>query len=278
MLMMVRSYEVCSETTSIPTNPRTTRPVGYAFVDVSTPSEAERAVNELNGKSIMDRKVSVQLARKPEESAAAATSNTNGEAAEGEAGRKRSSNRGRGRGRGNRRGPRSNRVSILITPPHQKNHTDMDCKTGEEGAEDAAAGDEPTNVTGQVIPLTDTTNEAGATTEGGETSKKNRRPREPREPRPQRQRGPPEDGVPSKNKVMVANLPFDLKEEKVRNSTFCIYFATPVLARPSALVTHPELHIPLTSHSLRQQGFYFISLFAFSCLPTRPITTFKQQC
>lgn len=61
---------VHSETVSIPTNPRTTRPVGYAFVDVSTATEGERAIAELNGKSILDRTVSVQLARKPEESAA----------------------------------------------------------------------------------------------------------------------------------------------------------------------------------------------------------------
>lgn len=37
-----------------------------------------------------------------------------------------------------------------------------------------------------------------------------------RAPRAQKQRGPPEDGIPSKTKVMVANLPYDLNEEKVR--------------------------------------------------------------
>jgi len=37
----------------------------------------------------------------------------------------------------------------------------------------------------------------------------------PRSPRERKQRGPPEDGVPSKTKVMVANLPYDLGEEKV---------------------------------------------------------------
>ena len=92
-----------SETTSIPTNPRTTRPVGYAFVDVSTPSEAERAINELNGKTIMDRKVSVQLARKPEP---AGTTEAAGEGGEGQQ-RRRNSQRGRGRGRG--RGGRAGR-------------------------------------------------------------------------------------------------------------------------------------------------------------------------
>jgi RNA recognition motif-containing protein len=101
-----------SETTSIPTNPRTTRPVGYAFVDVSTPSEAERAINELNGKTILDRKVSVQLARKPEP-ATATTTEAPAEGAEGQQQRRRNSQRqrGRGRGRGGRAGRGSRGVS-----------------------------------------------------------------------------------------------------------------------------------------------------------------------
>ena len=60
---------------------------------------------------------------------------------------------------------------------------------------------------GQVLPLTETTNENAPATNGAE--EKARSPRQPR------QRGPPEDGIPSKNKVMVANLPYDLSEEKV---------------------------------------------------------------
>jgi len=36
-------------------------------------------------------------------------------------------------------------------------------------------------------------------------------------PRQPKQRGPPEDGIPSTTKVMVANLPYDLSEEKVRS-------------------------------------------------------------
>jgi len=39
--------------------------------------------------------------------------------------------------------------------------------------------------------------------------------RKPHAPRERKQRGPPEDGVPSKTKVMVANLPYDLKEDKL---------------------------------------------------------------
>ena len=89
------------ETTSIPVNPRTNRPVGYAFVDLKTPEDAQKAIDNLSGKDILERKVSVQLARKPE----AAGEKTEG-AFDGD--RKRSSTRGRGlrRGRGGRGGAR----------------------------------------------------------------------------------------------------------------------------------------------------------------------------
>lgn len=101
-----------SESVSIPKNPRTDRPVGYAFVDLSTPSEAERAIEELSGKEILERKVSVQLARKPEP-AGEKTEGANGEGSGGEGSRRRASGRGRGRGRGGRggRGTRGARVS-----------------------------------------------------------------------------------------------------------------------------------------------------------------------
>jgi RNA recognition motif-containing protein len=93
-----------SESTTIPTNPRTSRPVGYAFVALSTPSEAERAIAELNGKAVLDRKVSIQLARTPEAHGEGAGSGAEGTNPEN---RRRSSTRGRGRGRG--RGGRSGR-------------------------------------------------------------------------------------------------------------------------------------------------------------------------
>lgn len=95
------------ESTSIPTNPRTTRPVGYAFVDLSTATEAQRAISELSGKEILNRKVSVQLARKPETSVEKADGVSGGEGASGGEGRRRNVGRGRGRGRG--RGGRSAR-------------------------------------------------------------------------------------------------------------------------------------------------------------------------
>ena len=51
------------ETVTNPANPRTCRPVGYAFVTVSTSDEADRAVSQLSGKEILERKVSVERVR-----------------------------------------------------------------------------------------------------------------------------------------------------------------------------------------------------------------------
>ncbi|KAF2150690.1 RNA recognition domain-containing protein [Myriangium duriaei CBS 260.36] len=180
------------ETTSIPTNPRTTRPVGYAFVDVSTPSEAERAIADLNGKTILDRKVSVQLARKPEPAGAAPA--TDGEGAEGT--KRRNSTRGRGRGRG--RGGRGGRAA----------------RPSKGEATETAA---PTNVPAQVLPLTETTNEAlSAPADTADTTTVNLdKTGKSKAPRPRKQRGPPEDGVASKTKVMVANLPYEMREDKL---------------------------------------------------------------
>ena len=117
-----------SESVSIPKNPRTDRPVGYAFVDLSTPTEAERAIEELSGKEILERKVSVQLARKPEP-AGEKTEGANGEGEGEEGARRRASGRtrGRGRGRGGRagRGGRSAGVSAAVIHTTMSHHTDI---------------------------------------------------------------------------------------------------------------------------------------------------------
>lgn len=194
-----------SESTSIPKNPRTDRPVGYAFVDLSTPSEAERAITELSGKEILERKVSVQLARKPEpagEKTEGAVSG--GDGAEGtEGGRRRQSGRGRGRGRG--RGGRTARAGDRVSFP-LPNSLDTTLTTSQPEGEVASE---------EVLPLQDITNQA--TDEAAKDDKK-----AARAPRERRERGPPADGIPSKNKVMVANLPYDLSEEKVSSFYFSI--------------------------------------------------------
>ena len=103
------------ETTSIPVNPRTNRPVGYAFVDLKTSADAEKAIQDLSGKEILERKVSVQLARKPEPGGEKAEGGASGnEGGSGGEGRKRGSGRGRGRGRG--RGGRLGRGGRAVSP------------------------------------------------------------------------------------------------------------------------------------------------------------------
>ncbi|KAK2589665.1 hypothetical protein QQS21_012651 [Conoideocrella luteorostrata] len=191
-----------SESVSIPKNPRTDRPVGYAFVDLSTPSEAERAIAELSGKEILERKVSVQLARKPE-AAGEKTEGANGEGSGAEGSRRRASGRGRGRGRG--RGGRGARGGRTGDAGEEK-------KEGETAtaAPDAAAAPVEAEGTTEVQPLKDITNQTQNKTDSNIKTKNQARPQ-----RERRERGPPADGIPSKTKVMVANLPYDLTEEKL---------------------------------------------------------------
>ncbi|KAK3170618.1 hypothetical protein OEA41_002699 [Lepraria neglecta] len=64
------------ETALIPVNPHTSRPVGYGFVEVATSVDADRAISELSGKFLLERKISVQRARKaPSGRASPSTSN-----------------------------------------------------------------------------------------------------------------------------------------------------------------------------------------------------------
>jgi len=217
-----------SESVSIPVNPRTSRPVGYAFVDLSAPSEAERAIAELNGQTILDRKVSIQLARKPEAHAEGATSGGEGN----DNPRRRPSMRGRGRGRG--RGARAMRGGRGVSfvgrcCPHIPTDFHLQPRKSQPNGTTATEEAVPTNVPSQVDPPAETTNGTFTTpkdAEGTADASKTARPRSLRE---RKQRGPPEDGVPSKTKVMVANLPYDLREEKVRilYSLYIVRYANP---------------------------------------------------
>lgn len=84
-------------------------------MDLSTPTEADRAIAELSGKEILERKVSVQLARTPQPAGEKADGATNGEAG-AEGSRRRSSGRvrGRGRGRAGRAGRGGRTVSLYL--------------------------------------------------------------------------------------------------------------------------------------------------------------------
>lgn len=56
-------YDIVS--TSLPVNSRTNRVDGYGLVDSRSAVDAQRAVDALSSKLVMERKVSVQIARDP---------------------------------------------------------------------------------------------------------------------------------------------------------------------------------------------------------------------
>ncbi|KAL9111130.1 MAG: hypothetical protein Q9227_004393 [Pyrenula ochraceoflavens] len=217
------------ESVSIPVNPRTTRPVGYAFVDLKSAEDAQKAITELSGKDVSERKVSVQLARKPEASVEKTDAVAAGENAEGGEPRKRGTGRGRGRGRA--RGGRVGRNS-------RKN-------TGDAG--------EGTIATTEVQPLTDVTNEANKGPLGESKDAKARGPRTPR------QRGPPEDGVPSKTKVMVANLPYDLREDKLKE-LFSSYEPTSAKIALRPIPRFMVKKLQARNEPRKGRGFGFVTL------------------
>lgn len=195
------------ETVSIPKNPRTEKAVGYAFVDLSTPSEADRAIANLSGTEILERKVSVQLAHKPEPGETEGQANGDGH----DEPPHRHSTRGRGgRGRGGRGGHRGSRGPR--TPGTDGSHEgDGSCSKDAVGVQEAKADAFAAHGSTEAAPLADITNK-NATDKGEKTSKTHPRPL-----RERRERGPPADGIASKTKVMVANLPYDLSEEKLKD-------------------------------------------------------------
>lgn len=125
----------------------------------------------------------------------------------------------------------------------------QDGKDNAPETEEAAA---PEAATDEVQPLTDITNKINADVLDKTAKDKARAPREPRE---RRERGPPADGIASKNKVMVANLPYDLTEEKVKSSLLVLLTQTlghsshadPLHSSRSSLL--PMTHLPPRSLS-----------------------------
>ena len=82
-----------------------------------------------------------------------------------------------------------------------------------------------------MLPLTDTTNKANA--DDNKTAKDKTRPA-----REKKERGPPADGIASKTKVMVANLPYDLTEEKVQPAPLPIHLSKYLPVRDGCLPKH----------------------------------------
>jgi RNA recognition motif-containing protein len=212
------------EAVTIPKNPRTDKAVGYAFVDLSTPTESERAIQELAGKEILERKVSVQIAHRPE-AAAEKKEGEGAKRAKGSRGRNRSS---RGRGR----------------------------KTEGEGAVAAAAAAAAASLLAEGAAAPDGEHPAGEAAPNNSTPSK---PREKRAPSQKRERGPPADGVPSKTKVMVANLPYDLDEDKLKE-LFAAYepISTKIALRPIPRFMIKKLQA--RNEPRKGRGFGFVTL------------------
>ncbi|KAL8931988.1 MAG: hypothetical protein Q9216_007001 [Gyalolechia sp. 2 TL-2023] len=55
------------EAIRIPVKPKTGRPLGFAFVDLSSSSDAFQAIQQLNGTSLHGRKISIQISKKGDE-------------------------------------------------------------------------------------------------------------------------------------------------------------------------------------------------------------------
>ncbi|KMU79231.1 Grp1p [Coccidioides immitis RMSCC 3703] len=215
----------------------TNRPVGYAFVDLATAQEAQAAIAALTGKDILERRVSVQIARKPEPAEGKAESGAEGTA--GGQGRKRGGGRGRGRGRG--RGGRFGRGGRAPILTKKQNGVKAEA-TGEEAA-----------------PIVEVTNTAEGAAEAAEAGSEGKDAAAKPQGRPRKQRGPPEDGIPSKTKVMVANLPYDLSEDKLKE-LFAAY--EPVSAK-IALRPIPRFMVKklqARGEARKGRGFGFVTL------------------
>lgn len=95
---LFQGYDI--EEVTIPVNPRTDRPVGYAVVNVTTSKAVKDAIKYLSGKTILERQVSAQLACAPEGTPEAGSALDDEKPA-----RKRNRGRGRGRGKGKAQSP-----------------------------------------------------------------------------------------------------------------------------------------------------------------------------
>lgn len=215
------------ESVSIPTKPHTNRAVGYAFVDLTSKDDAERAIAELSGHDLLERKVSVQAARKPGTQTTGPKDNENPtQQGEGKKPRAKSGNKRRTRNRG------------------AKKNREVD---------EAAEGT-PTNVPGEVLPLTEPVAVKAAPAADASVSKKDKEEKAPR-----KKRGPPEDGVPSKTKVMVANLPYELTEDKLKE-LFAAY--NPEAAKIALRPIRPYMVRILAARgeARKGRGFGFVTL------------------
>ncbi|EJD01037.1 uncharacterized protein FOMMEDRAFT_141777 [Fomitiporia mediterranea MF3/22] len=174
------------------------RPAGFGFVAVST-DVAEKAITELNGVEYMERKIVVATALSAEEKEKRRSDKkmqrrigrrgskaVTGEVTEAEANGDVAATGAEGENK-----PRKKRKSVKKFKRTKKASTTGENGAPAEGPEDSAA----------------------PTSEG----EKKKAPRPKRTPKPRRAPGEEPSGEPSKTTLFVANLPFSLDEEGLKN-------------------------------------------------------------
>ncbi|KAK9367953.1 hypothetical protein V1509DRAFT_624902 [Lipomyces kononenkoae] len=214
------------------------RNTGYAFVDFKSPEDAAKVIEQLNGKTITDRTVFIQLAKPPSE-------------------RRETRRTGRGgfrRGRGGRAsGPRRR-------SPKSNEPTTEDQGEGENAPEETTKESVPAVV---AEPVAESAEKAAVGTPGSNDENAppaNSAGKRPQRRRPAQKRGPPKEGVPSTTTVFVANLSYSCTTEKLKEY-FVDYspeWAHVALKRTPAFVLARLAEKGVTPRPPRALGFGFV--------------------
>lgn len=227
------------------------RSLGYGFVDFKSETAAKSAVEAWNKKSLGEREINVELARppQPKDANATATPATRGA-------RRGRARRGRGAGRGAGRGPRSegsaeasttggDAAASTSTEEKATNRRRGGRRGGRGGRRGGRGG--RGDAAAAAAPATE-----GASTEGASSSAPARRGRG-RGPRRGGRRTTSQSGeekpavpkVESKTSLFVANLPFSVTDETLKNEVFAGHPVT-------------KAYVVVIKRTGRSKGFGFV--------------------
>ncbi|KAK9372552.1 uncharacterized protein V1513DRAFT_433692 [Lipomyces chichibuensis] len=212
------------------------RNTGFAFVDFKSPGDAAKVIEELNGKSITDRTVFIQLAKAPSERR------------ESRRGARGGFRRGRGgrTGGARRRSPKSNELAS-----EGQGYGDTAAEeTPKQVIAPAVAAVESTETPADLTPRSNDENAPPANSSG----------KRPQRRRPAHKRGPPKEGVPSTTTVFVANLSYSCTTEKLKDyfGDYNPEWAHVALKRTPAFVLAKLAERGVTPRPPRALGFGFV--------------------
>ncbi|KAK9237820.1 hypothetical protein V1525DRAFT_403004 [Lipomyces kononenkoae] len=216
------------------------RNTGYAFVDFKSSEDAAKVIEELNGKTITDRTVFIQLAKPPSERRESRRTTGRGGFRRGRGGRA---------GGARRRSPRSGNEVATEDQGEGEVATEEAPKETAPAAEAETAG-ESTEKPTVATPASNDENAPPANSAG----------RRPQRRRPAHKRGPPKEGVPSATTVFVANLSYSCTTEKLKEY-FVDYkpeWAHVALKRTPAFVLARLAEKGVTPRPPRALGFGFV--------------------